>query len=74
MNILICQDPPTLKKNKFNFVRIVCKGSMFEPKFIRFQQIMMRKIDKKKVRFGQVLEEKSYNDVKVGLKQGSKLD
>ncbi len=47
---------------------------MFEPKFIRFQQIMMRKIDKKKVRFGQVLEEKSYNDVKVGLKQGSKLD
>jgi hypothetical protein len=63
-----------LKKNKLNFVRIVFKGSMFKPKFTRFQQIMMRKIDKKKIRFEQVLEKKSYNNVKVGLKQGSKLD
>jgi hypothetical protein len=74
MNTLVCQDPPTLKKNKLNFVRVVFKGSMFEPKFIRFQQIMMRKTNRNKVRFEQVLEKKSYNNVKVGLKQGSKLD
>jgi hypothetical protein len=74
MNTLICQDPPSLKKNKLNFVRAVFKGSIREPKFIRFQQIMMRRTDRNKVRFEQALEKKAYNNVKVGLKQGSKLD
>jgi len=35
---------------------------------------MMRRTDRNKVRFEQALEKKSYNNVKVGLKQGSKLD
>ncbi len=35
---------------------------------------MTRRTNKNNVRFEQALEKKSYNNVKVGLKQGSKLD